>query len=49
MASTTVKYVQFGNKSYRVTEYKWQGPAGSIMTSRKVELLYTIQDLTEKK
>ena len=49
MATTTVRYVQLGNKSYRVTEYKWSGPGGSIMTSRKVEPLYTLQDLTEKK
>jgi hypothetical protein len=48
MATTIVRYVQLGNKSYKVTEYQWAGPGGSIMTSRKVEPIYTIQEIEKK-
>jgi hypothetical protein len=49
MATTTIRYVQLCNKSYRVTEYQWLGPGGSIVTSRKVEPIYTIQEIENKK
>jgi len=42
---TIVRYVQFGNRSYKVTETHWPGPGGSTMISRKSEPLYTIEDI----
>ena len=45
----TVKYVQFGAYSYKVTEWQWKGPAGSIITSRSSEKLITINDIIKEK
>ncbi len=45
----TVKYVQFGAHSYKVTEWQWKGPAGSIITSRSSEKLITINDIIKEK
>jgi len=40
-----VKYVQHGVHTYKVTEWTWLGPGGSIMTSRSCEKLITIEDI----
>jgi len=41
----TVRYVQFGVHTYKVTEWQWKGPAGSICTSRSSEKLVKIEDI----
>ena len=45
----TVRYVQFGVHSYKVTEWQWSGPAGSIMISRSSEKLIKYDDIKGKK
>ncbi len=41
----TVRYVQFGVHTYKVTEWQWKGPGGSIITSRSSDKLITIKDI----
>ena len=41
----TVRYVQLGVHAYKVTEWQWKGPAGSIFTSRTSEKLIKIGDI----
>jgi len=45
----TVRYVQLGVHSYKVTEWQWKGPAGSTMTSRSCEKLIKYDDIKGKK
>lgn len=45
----TVRYIQFGTHSYKVTELTWEGPAGSKITSRSSEKLITINDIVKEK